>query len=161
MAPKRRRASGEGAVFKRASDGLWVGTLDLGIADGRRRREAVYGQSEREVVRKLSTLRTAHDRGINLLVPSMTLGKWLDVWLSEIKGFDGTRPGTLTLYKGLAERYVKPVIGGVRLDKLSPAHVQRLVTETRNSRTARGTPPSAATSSEMVYEMATSRPISI
>jgi hypothetical protein len=44
MAPKRRRASGEGAVFKRASDGLWVGMLDLGIADGRRRRKAVYGQ---------------------------------------------------------------------------------------------------------------------
>jgi integrase len=67
------------------------------------------------------------------------------VWLSEIKAFDGTRPRTLTLYKGLAERYVKPVIGSVRLDKLSPAHVQRLVTETRNSRTARGTPPSAST----------------
>ena len=145
MAPKRRRASGEGTVFKRASDGLWVGTLDLGIADGRRRRKTVYGQSEREALEKLSTLRTAHDRGINLLAPSLTIGQWLDVWLAEIKGFDGTRPRTLTLYKGLAERYVKPVIGAVRLDKLSPAHVQRLVTETRNSRTARGTPPSAST----------------
>jgi hypothetical protein len=31
------------------------------------------------------------------------------------------------LYKGLAERYVKPVIGNVRLEKLTPAHVQRLV----------------------------------
>jgi integrase len=128
-----------------ASDGRWVGTLDLGIADGRRRRKAVYGQSEREVLRKLSTLRTAHDRGINLLASSLTIGQRLDVWLSEIKGFDGTRPRTLTLYKGLAERYVKPVIGGVRLDKLSPAHVQRLVTETQNSPTARGTPPSAST----------------
>jgi integrase len=36
------------------------------------------------------------------------------------------------------------VIGNVRLDKLSPAHVQRLVTQTRNSTTARGTPPSAS-----------------
>ena len=54
-------------------------------------------------------------------------------------------PRTLTLYKGLAERYVKPVIGDVRLDKLTPAHVQRLVTETRTSRTSRGTAPSAAT----------------
>lgn len=56
-----------------------------------------------------------------------------------------TRPRKLTLYKGLVERYVKPVIGGVRLDKLTPAHVQRLVTETRNTRTSRGTPPSAST----------------
>jgi hypothetical protein len=63
----------------------------------------VYGQSEREVLRKLSPLRTAHDQGIDLLAPSLTAGQWLDEWLSEIKGFDGTRPRTLTLYKGLAE----------------------------------------------------------
>lgn len=29
------------------------------------------------------------------------------------------------------------MIGGIQLDKLTPAHVQRLVTETRNGRTAR------------------------
>jgi hypothetical protein len=37
------------------------------------------------------------------------------------------------------------VIGDLRLDKLTPARVQRLVTETRNSQTSRGTAPSAAT----------------
>ena len=145
MAPKRRRGKGEGAVYRRASDGLWVGMLDLGVVEGRRRRKTVYGQSEREVLQKLSTLRMAHDHGIDLLAPTLTVGQWLDAWLSEIKGFDGTRPRTLTLYKGLAERYVKPVVGGVRLDKLTPAHVQRLVTETRTSQTSRGTPPSAST----------------
>jgi integrase len=36
------------------------------------------------------------------------------------------------------------VIGNVRLDKLTPAHVQRLVTQTRNSTTSRGTPPGAS-----------------
>jgi len=82
---------------------------------------------------------------MDLLAPSLTVGQWLDAWLSDIKGFDGTRPRTLTSYKGLAERYVKPVIGSVRLDKLTPAHIQRLVTETRNSTASRGTPPSAST----------------
>jgi hypothetical protein len=33
-----------------------------------------------------------------------------------------------TLYEGLAARYVRPVISDVGLDKLTPAHVQRLVT---------------------------------
>ena len=144
MPPKRRRGKGEGAVYRRANDGLWVGMLDLGVMEGRRRRKTVYGQTEREVLQKLNTLRTAHDRGIDLLAPSLTVGQWLDAWLSDIKGFDGTRPRTLTLYKGLTERYVKPVIGNVRLDKLTPAHVQRLVTQTRNSTTSRGTPPSAS-----------------
>ena len=55
MAPKRRRGRGEGAVYRRASDGLWVGMLDLGVVQGRRRRKTVYGQSEREVLQKLST----------------------------------------------------------------------------------------------------------
>jgi integrase len=145
MAPKSRRAKGEGTVYRRVIDGLWVGMLDLGVVGGRRRRKTVYGQTKREVLQKLSTLRTAHDHGIDLLAPTLTVGQWLDAWLSEVKGFDGTRPRTLTLYKGLAERYVKPVIGTVRIDKLTPAHVQRLVTETRDTQTSRGTPPSAST----------------
>ena len=98
-----------------------------------------------QVLQKLGKLRVARDRGLDLLAPSWTMGQWLDAWLAEIKKFDGTRPATLTLYKGLAERYVKPVIGGVRLDKLTPAHVQRLVAETWATQTSRGTPPSATT----------------
>src|SRR5262249_25084312 len=145
MPRKSHLRRGEGTVYQRASDGLWVGMLDLGLAGGKRRRKTIYGQSENEVLRKLGKLRAARDRGLDLLAPTWTVGQWLDTWLAEIKKFDGTRPATLTLYKGLAERYVKPVIGGVRLDKLTPAHVQRLVAETRTTQTSRGTPPSATT----------------
>jgi hypothetical protein len=63
---------------------------NLGVVNGRRRRKTVYGQTEREALQKLSTLQTAHDRGIDLLAPALTVGQWLDVWLSDIKGFDGT-----------------------------------------------------------------------
>jgi integrase len=119
--------------------------LDLGIVGGKRRRKTVYGQTEREVLDKLRQLRASRDRGRDILIPAQTVGHWLEVWLSEIKSFDGTRPATLTLYCGLADRYVKPVIGNVRLDKLTPAHVQHLMSVTRNTDTARGRPPSAAT----------------
>jgi hypothetical protein len=61
-----------------------------------------------------------------LLAPSHAVEQWLDLWLSDIKAHDGTRPATLTLYRGLADHYVKPVIGPVRLDRLTPRHVQRL-----------------------------------
>ena len=48
----------------------------------------------KEAVRdKLRALRSARDRGIDLLAPSLTVGQWLDAWLAEIKCFDGTRPG--------------------------------------------------------------------
>jgi hypothetical protein len=54
--------------------------------DGRRRRKAVYGQTERETLQKLNALRMAHDRRIDPLAPTLTVGQWLNVWLSDIKG---------------------------------------------------------------------------
>lgn len=69
----------------------------------------------------------------------------LDLWLSDVKAYDGTRPATLVLYQGLADHYVKPVIGPVRLDRLTPRHVQRLIVETRDAEVSRGRPPTAAT----------------
>src|SRR5215467_8317919 len=128
MLPDGSEASacqGRGRCFQTRKRWALGRELDLGVVDGRRRRKAGYGQTEREVLQKLSTIRAALDRGIDLLAPALTVGQWFDVWLSDIKGFDGTRPRTLTLYEGLADRYVRPVIGGVRLDKLTPAHVQR------------------------------------
>jgi hypothetical protein len=146
MAARRsRRSSGEGAVFQRKSDGLWVGMLDLGIVGGRRRRRAVYGHTEEQARTKLRKLQDAQARGLALLAQSHTVEQWLDLWLSDIKAHDGTRPATLTLYQGLADHYVKPVIGPVRLDRLTPRHVQRLIVETRNAETSRRRPPSAAT----------------
>jgi hypothetical protein len=41
--------------------------LDLGLAGGKRRRKTVYGQSENEVLQKLSKLRAGRDRGLDLL----------------------------------------------------------------------------------------------
>ena len=56
MPRKSRPHRGEGTVYQRTSDGLWVGMLDLGLAGGKRRRKTVYGQSENEVLQKLSKL---------------------------------------------------------------------------------------------------------
>jgi hypothetical protein len=40
----------------------------------------------------------------------MTLGEWLDRWLSEYKA-DTVRPGTLWSYRTLIEQYIKPQPG--------------------------------------------------
>ena len=44
----RRRGKGEGSIYRRR-DGLWVGSADLGPQGGRRRRDAVYGKTQKEV----------------------------------------------------------------------------------------------------------------
>ena len=38
-----RRGHGEGSIYQRKSDNLWVGTVDLGWVDGKRKRKVVYG----------------------------------------------------------------------------------------------------------------------
>jgi len=76
------------------------------------------------VLAKLRELRDQRDRGLNLAERRRTVAEWLDEWLSEVKAHDETRPATITLYCGLADHWVKPVIGSVKLDRLTPAHVQ-------------------------------------
>jgi integrase len=131
MTGGKRRASGDGAVFQRA-DGRWVAELDLGWIDGKRRRRRVYGRTQREAREKLAELRRAAERGQNLAAKRRTLAEWLGHWLTEIKAHDGTRPSTLRRYREVVTNHLVPVLGKVRLDKLAPGDVERLLAARRN-----------------------------
>jgi integrase len=128
----KRRAKGEGGVFQRA-DGRWVAELDLGWIEGKRRRRRVYGRTRREALDKLKELRRAADRGQNLAAKPQPVAKWLEHWLTEIKAHDGTRPSTLRRYREVVDNHLVPVLGKVRLDKLTPADVERLLSERRKA----------------------------
>jgi integrase len=126
MSPRRRRrAQGEGSVFRR-SDGKWRGVLDLGWIDGKRTRRWVLGTTEREVLGKLAELREAQRRGQNLSARRYTFGQWLDEWLS-VKRRQGTRASTLRGYEWLIRQHIRPGLGGIRLDKLTPTDIRHLV----------------------------------
>ena len=56
--PKRRRANGEGSVSRR-KDGRWVATVTIGRdANGRLKRRAVYGQTQREALARLQEIQS-------------------------------------------------------------------------------------------------------
>jgi hypothetical protein len=56
------RGHGEGTIYFRESDGLWVGTIRLGYKpDGRADRPKVTGSTRGEVQRKLAELRRKAD----------------------------------------------------------------------------------------------------
>ena len=45
-----KRAPGEGSIYRRSSDGKWVGVLSLGFnSAGKRCRNTFYGDTQREV----------------------------------------------------------------------------------------------------------------
>jgi len=122
---KRRRSQGEGSVFRR-SDGKWRGVLDLGWIDGKRTRRWVFGSTQREVLAKLAELRAAQRRGQNLGARRYTVAQWLDEWLAA-KQRQGTRATTLRGYEWLIRQHIRPALGSIRLDRLSPTDIRRLV----------------------------------
>lgn len=118
-----RRQRGEGSVFQRG-DGQWVGRVELGWLDGRRRRKTVYAPTQAKAVAKLRDARRAFDAG-DSTTAGTTVEAWLRHWLDEIAPRQ-VKPRTIATYRSHAEQHVIPAIGRVRLDRLNIQHVHAL-----------------------------------
>ena len=126
-----RRGWGEGSVYRRQTDGQWVGTVELGRDQrGRRRRCVVYGRTKREALEKLDRARRDKRQGLEPVDQRLTTGEWLDRWMTE--QLDDLSPGSKVTYRQTVESYIKPEIGGVKLQKLTPAHVETMGRAIRN-----------------------------
>jgi integrase len=115
----RKRGHGEGSVFQR-SDGRWVASLQVA---GKRR--TVYGATRLEALQKLKELQEWAERQGELPDAKRTVNDLLDAWLETCE--PTLKPKTLVSYKQTCDLYIRPVLGPMRLDKLKPHHVQRLV----------------------------------
>lgn len=120
-----KRAAGEGLIYRRASDGKWVGAIHLGYADGKRRRKVVYGRTQAEVREKLQRVRAEHASHPPTLAAPETLDAFLDRWLAAIEfTVAGT---TITSYESLLRVHVRPTLGRRRLDQLQSIEIQELL----------------------------------
>ncbi len=122
----RKRANGEGSIFQR-KDGLWTAMLDLGYAEGRRKRKALYGRTRRNVQLKLAAARRAVDDGLPLPSERQTLGQFLTHWLESV-GRPSLRPRTFIRYREILTVHAIPSLGGRPLGKLTPQDLQALYT---------------------------------
>lgn len=131
-----KRENGMGGLYKR-SDGMWIGSVTLPTTDGRQRRKTVSSKDRNEAIRKLRDLQQDVAKGRVAYVPSMLLGKWLQYWLEQIVR-PNTKPNTYDSYEQSVRIHILPRIGGIRLDKLTPADVRDMIrdiqqTSTRNA----------------------------
>lgn len=127
----RRRQRGDGGLSQRASDGLWIGTLDLGervLPDGTRKRvrRSVSARTLSEARRKLNALKKDVDRGVTDLAPTVEV--WLRHWLETVAARE-VRPRTLIGYRSYAETWLIPYLGKHRLDRLRADHIRALYQE--------------------------------
>ena len=121
----KRRPAGDGMVRKR-DDGRWEGRIVIGHREnGEPLFRHVYAKTQKALLDKLHQNIECY-RDVELTEDSrMTLGQWLDRWLTEYKA--GTvRPGTLEGYRRYIEHYIKPQLGDKQIFLLSQQDIQRM-----------------------------------
>ncbi|HVX43622.1 MAG TPA: tyrosine-type recombinase/integrase, partial [Mycobacteriales bacterium] len=125
MTDKRRRGSGEGAVYK-APDGRWRGAVDLGWQDGRRIRKYVSAGTRNEALAKLRDLQRNIEQGVNADA-RMTVEAWLNHWLATVVDGRVGSENTRSNYRQIVRVHLVPGLGKVRLDKLTAEQVDRFL----------------------------------
>lgn len=129
-----RRSPGDGALFKRA-DGMWVGSVEVPSADGKRRQKRVYSKSRAGCRDKLKELKEKVDGGLVVITGNDTLADWLDTWLNVIKKPRLTQ-STFSFYEEAVRLHINPIIGRTRLDKLTAQHIYHAINEANTTRNA-------------------------
>lgn len=139
----KRRSDGEGAVYQ-AQDGRWRGYVTVGWvpAPETRRgvkpvRRYVSGTSKRDVTAKLRALRDAQAEGQTILVGTPTVAAWLDHWLEEVAR-PAVKDSTYQGYGVAVRRFQERLGPRLKLDKLTPEHLERVYTAMREEGHARG-----------------------
>jgi integrase len=118
----KRRSKGEGTIYQR-KDKRWVGMYTVDTLDGRKRR-AVYGANKKEVRAKLTEAIANRDKGLVFDSGNLSVGEYLDRWLSAIEGTIGER--TWQRHESNVRLHIKPAIGRTKLATLNPLQVQSL-----------------------------------
>jgi integrase len=128
--PKRKRLSkrghGEGTAFQR-SDGRWQGAVTIGFTpEGKQRRKTVYAASQAEVLQKIETIKREMATGLFTDV-KLTVSEYMQRWLSEKEKHVKLR--TITDYRYDTEKFIDPLIGKVKIEKLMPLQIQNFLNE--------------------------------
>lgn len=124
---------GEGSVYRRQSDGRWVGSLEAGWNEhGKRRRVYATAKSEDECRRRLrdkrAAIAAAEGRAAGGNVVRLSVKGWVDEWLPIRE--ETVRPNTYGI-DAAAMRWVLPAIGRKRIVDLAPRDVRAVVARMR------------------------------
>ena len=123
MAKKKQRGNGAGTVYPRKNkDGKVIGYRGSYIVNGKR--YYVSAKTKTETEQKLRQAMTDADRGLIFKAGTLTLGDYLDKWLSNIQGT--VRQRTWERYEQLVRVHIKPALSSIKLRDLTRAHLKNL-----------------------------------
>lgn len=135
----KRAAQGTGSIRKKtvtrsgAEYTYWEARLFVGRDPGTGK--AIYksfsGKTQKEVREKMQAAAVAVNEGDYFEPANITLGKWLDIWLSEYCG--DKKYLTVQKYETDVRTHIKPALGAVKLSRLTGPQIQKFYNELARS----------------------------
>jgi integrase len=124
------RKPGEGAFFRVPADRdlplkYWQATIELPSTDGGRRRKFIRAKDQRVLVKKVEQAKNDFLVRGDLHTGDWTVREWFTYWLNEVVS-KTRRPKTVAGYRSVVSNHIIPTIGGVKLEKLTPAHIRKV-----------------------------------
>ena len=126
----RKTAAGNGTIKKKTimrkgkQYTYWEARYTEGIdpGTGKQIQRSITGKTQKEVSQKLKAVTTSIDDGTYTAPCKMTVAQWLDIWTAEYLG--AVKPRTVDHYKGVVKSRIKPGLGAIKLDALTPHTIQ-------------------------------------
>lgn len=115
-----RRAANHMGTVRQRSDGRWEGRYTA--SDGKQ--HSVYAITQPACTAALRAAMNEVDNGTWREPSRLTLSQWLDIWLTDYQTNSSER--TVNKCRSIVKRFKKS-IGSVKVSKLSPLHVRRMV----------------------------------
>src|ERR1035441_7927077 len=105
-----KKANGEGSIYRRKVDGLYVGSITLD--DGKRK--YFYSKKRQEVRNKMNEALQQKQRGTLVIASHQTLSQYLTYWLEHsVKNV--VRSRTHERYEEIVRLHIIPVLGKVQI----------------------------------------------
>lgn len=123
-----RNSNGRSSIFRSESDGYWHGYVTVGVKEnGKADRRHVRGDSKTAVTTKVRKLERERDEGtVRKAGQTWTVEQWLRHWHETIVAPPVITENAHKAYEIAIRLHLIPNIGGHRLDKLEPEHLERL-----------------------------------
>ena len=135
----KKNASGAGTIRKKVVQRngkaytYWEARYTVGFdpGTGKQKQRSITGKTQKEVREKLQAVAVSITDGTYIEPTKLTVGQWLDQWLADY--LKNVKPRTVEGYTPNCNIHIKPAIGAVRLNKLTPMAIQRFYNGLKNS----------------------------
>lgn len=119
----------KGHYRKRGSTWSFAVSLGTDPETGKRRQITRSGfKTKKEAEKACAEMITQYDKGELVIAKSQTLGNYMEFWL-ENYAKSKLRPSTYTNHEVAVRSRIIPALGKMELDKLSPIHVTKYLTD--------------------------------